>query len=332
MKKRQGLHRIGSFQFPNRFVSENPLEEVWAQIARYGTRDYLRTNLKPEKSDIDWDKHIEYGAARAKQAVELRSSAKNTTPLTSPLTFYYSFLNLTRAFLAIGPEIIPLSYHGLKFVKRKNLLSSGAKITNGTFTDYLTAFGSRWKKGTFISLTDVFSRIIEIRQDFTSIKNQISYVIPVNIDARIRGSVYIDILLPYEGYEKNWKIEFPKLAEKCELESDGKSLIITDEKICESYKSVSKYINENLYPNLLYSSNPLWFLVRETDNSFVFPRAAYYYIAMFILGSIARYQPELMLNYLDSELGWFIQRFINAAERFFTQLKLFEQYKATIYF
>jgi hypothetical protein len=77
-----------------------------------------------------------------------------------------------------------------------------------------------------------------------------------------------------------------------------------------------------------------WYLIREVDNHSTLTRASYYYIAVFILGSIVRYEPELMLevSYLDSEIGWFIDRFLNKAERFFPQLKICEQCKTTIYF
>jgi hypothetical protein len=45
---------------------------------------------------------------------------------------------------------------------------------------------------------------------------------------------------------------------------------------------------------------------------------------MFILGSLVRYQPEIILAAAgtESELGWFLGRFIRAAERFYPQLVL----------
>jgi hypothetical protein len=48
---------------------------------------------------------------------------------------------------------------------------------------------------------------------------------------------------------------------------------------------------------------------------------------MFILGSIVRYQPELILpvSGSDSETGWLLRRFLSQAERFYPQLKLIEQ-------
>jgi hypothetical protein len=335
MKKRQGLWHIGSFQYPHVIESENPLEEVWSWIARYGTRDYIKNHLHPEKSDIDWNLHIDYAIIRAKQSVEFRNSARNSTLLTKPLTLYYSFLNLTRAFLALGPEIIPASYHGLTFIKGDDLFSSGARLVKGTFTDYLSAFGFQWEKKSIISLRDSLAKIIEIRQDFVSLKKFDSFVMPVRVGAITGGPIYLDLLSRYEGFPLNWETEFPSLKEKCEINEDGQGFIINDKSICENHKTISNYLHGILHHDLIY--NPMdspWYIIRNVENAPDLSRASYYYIAVFILGSIVRYEPDLILelSQMNSETGWFIERFLQKAERFFPQLKMCEQGKTTIYF
>ena len=230
---------------------------------------------------------------------------------------------------------MPSSYHGLTFKKGKDLLSSGAKITSGTFTDYLSSFNTPWKKGTVVTLRDSFSRIIEIHHDFRTIKGNSSYVFPVSVKAYTNGPIYIDLLIPYDDFPGKWEDDFPKLKQLCELDDNGKRLIIKDKAICESYESIAKCINSILFPYLIYNdSSSLWFLIREVDQSLIFPRASYYYLAIFILGSIVRYEPDLMLesSQMDSEIGWLLNRFIQAAERFFPQLKLWEQFNTTVYF
>lgn len=335
MKKRKGFFHIGSFQYPHRFESENPLEEVWSRIARYGAIGYIKNHLYPEKSDIDWNDYVSYAIIRVKQAVEFRESAKNTTLLTKPLALYYSFLNLTRAFLALGPEIIPSSSHGLKFIKGDNLFSSIAKLTKGTFTEYLSSFGFEWEKGTTITLNEALSRIVEIHQDFISLKCYNSYVFPVRVKAITGGPVYIDPILPHKEFPANWDKEFPALKEKCSLEEDNQGFVVADKEVCESHDSISKFLHEISLHDLTYNSmGSAWYLIRNVDSYLSFSRASYYYIAVFILGSIVRYEPELMLeaNKLDSESGWFLDKFLNKAERFFPQLKIGEQCKTTIYF
>jgi hypothetical protein len=335
MKKRKGFWHIGSFQIPNRFESENPLEEVWSWIARYGTKDYIINNLHPENPKIDWEAHVNYGVVRVKQAVEFRNSASTTTLLTKPLTLYYSFLNLTRAFLALGPEIMPTSSHGLKFEAGGSLLRSKAKLVKGTFTDYLSSIGIKWQKNTVVSLEDALARIIEIHQDFVSLRISESYVFPVKLQVATGGPIYIDPLKPHDTFPENWEAEFPSLQEKCTLSEDKEGFTIENKAICENHESLSTYIHKILLHDLIYSPmNSPWYLVREVDSHPSLSRASYYFIAVFILGSIVRYEPELMLevSQLDSEIGWFIDRFLNKAERFFPQLKICEQLRTTIYF
>ena len=53
------------------------------------------------------------------------------------------------------------------------------------------------------------------------------------------------------------------------------------------------------------------------------PRAAYDFVAMSILGSVVRYEPELLepLTKPQDELGWMINRFLALAERFFLSVE-----------
>jgi hypothetical protein len=61
MKKRKGFWHIGSFQLPHVFESEIPLEEVWAFIARYGTKDYIKNHLHSDNPEINWEDYVNYG-------------------------------------------------------------------------------------------------------------------------------------------------------------------------------------------------------------------------------------------------------------------------------
>lgn len=334
MKKHKAFY-IHSFQKPRILSSENPLEEVWSWVTRYGASDFIKNHLHPQKENIDWVEYVNYGMVRAKQAVEFRKSSKNTTLLTKPLALYYSFLNLTRAFLAFGPEIIAKPSHGLKFIQGDSLFNSGAKLVKGTFTDYLSSIEYDWEKGKIISLKDSLARIIEIHEDFVSLKFHESFVFPVILQVAIGSQINIEPFSPHKDFPLNWEIEFPSLTEKCKFEKDKKRFVIEDRAICKNHESISNYLHKILHHDLIYSQmGSPWYLIREVDSERPLSRASYYYIALFVLGNIVRYQPELMLqvSHLDSEIGWFIDRFLNKAERFFPQLKLCEQNKATIYF
>jgi hypothetical protein len=61
--------------------------------------------------------------------------------------------------------------------------------------------------------------------------------------------------------------------------------------------------------------------------------ATYYHVAAFILSSAVRYQPELVLdvNKPDSGVGWLLNRFLKAAERFYPQLHLENVWRRQVY-
>ena len=92
---------FGSFQQGLPYQTENPLEEAWAMIARLGTPEYAKS-LIPLDKEIDWDKHATYASVRIRQAVELRQSAKSSSTLTKPIMYYYAFLNMIRAYMALA--------------------------------------------------------------------------------------------------------------------------------------------------------------------------------------------------------------------------------------
>ena len=99
------LHYLGSFQTGHRFESENPLEEVWSRVAQRGSADFLRETFMPPSGQAI-EPFIEYIGVRIRQAVEFRGAARQSTLLTSPLSLYYSFLNLTRACLCLRSDVL----------------------------------------------------------------------------------------------------------------------------------------------------------------------------------------------------------------------------------
>ena len=127
------MHLIGSFQKEAKRITESPIDELWSRIGQLGSEEYLRKVCTPHKGDINWDDYTSYIAVRAQQSIELWSSYKNSTLLTSPLSLYYSFLNIHRAFFALVQEEMPKSSHGLGFVQKADLFDSGAKLLKGSF-------------------------------------------------------------------------------------------------------------------------------------------------------------------------------------------------------
>lgn len=326
-----GLTYIGSFQNERVLIrSEDPMNEVWNHIARFGT-SYLEKNLKPDKSDIPWEKYLEYTKIRTRQALEFRHASRDASLLTAPLTLYYSFLNLTRAFLAMGPEVMPKPVHGLRFLPGADLLSSNAQFTKGTFTDYLDTHGVEWNVGMQISLSDALGFVVEFAADYRLFDRKRVHVQAISVDATTNGRVRLKFLEYPGDFVSEWKADFPELSDACTA-SEEATLTVSDGGM--EYGAIADFLENRLLPGLALQNHPTWYAFRKKNGVIKLTRAAYYYLAIFILGSAVRYEPELILSATatDSEIGWMLSRFVKLAERFFPQLKLMELYKSQVYF
>lgn len=324
---------VGSYQKDQGFITEDPLSEVWSRIGRFGNGEFLSDNFKPDNNRLPWDKYLRYVEVRIRQAVEFREAAQRSSLLTQPLPLYYSLLNTTRAFLALGPEVMPRPTHGLRFISAANLLDSSAQIQEGTFTDYLNAARIKWKVGENISLRDALGFIVEIDNEYRSMKDANCFVQRVSV----RAGPKLGVRLSFHNYKGDfvaeWERAFPDLAGVCRLE-DNNVLLVTDSKVAESADNVSEFVRTYMIPQLALSMNPLWFTFRQDNGVPKLSRIAYYYVAMFVLGMAVRYEPELMLSAsaAGSELGWLLKRFLRCSERYFPQLKLMEFYRDELYF
>ena len=135
-------------------------------------------------------------------------------------------------------------------------------------------------------------------------------------------------------FRTSWQHWFPKLKDHCSLEQTGRILLVDRNKIdVRTYESVCKWCDQFLEVNLTSYENPTRFAIRYSKSELDLPRPAFYFIAAFILSSVVRYDPELLVEVSNpgSEEGWLIARFLDAAERYFPQLLLHWWY-GPIYF
>lgn len=331
-----GMKYTGSFQSATaRYNSENPLEEVWSRVAQIGSTEFVRAIFRPEKPE-NWDAVISYSVVRIRQAVEFREAARQSTLLTSPLPLYYSFLNLLRALMALGAEVLPEKGHGLKFTLGRTLLESSASVCKGTFKDYLSSVNASSEDGLALTLEDALSRIIEIAPDYSALvgRNLGSLAVRIRVDANMDGEVLLRFPGGLETFRTTWADEFPALSSDCTLEPQGNVLRVADHVARDAYTAICNFCSSHLEPELRYNEEPYWYLIRHTNSALTFPRPAYYFVGMYILGNVVRYEPELMLEVTqpDSRLGWFLKRFVRLAERYYPQLMLRWLHNREIYF
>ena len=335
----QNILYVGSFQNKSIcFPSENPLEEVWSRIAQIGVSSIAFNAFRPNPMNNDWANSIDYATTRVQQSVEFREASRHSTLLTNPLTLYYSFLNLKRAALVfVSKKIPPGKQHGLRFKKGTELFNCSAVLCNkGTFIDYLDSLQVAYQPATEFTLDDALSRIIEIAHDYSSSHLFInkSFVVSVDVFAELRGKVYLVFSDYLTNFRTTWQQEFPYLANCCSLEASGNILRLNSDIKTNNYDAISRFCHEKLETNLIFTDSARWHIIRQVTPNKLLPRPAYYYLAIFILGSIARYEPEMMLGVTNpnSRHRWFLKRVISAAERFFPQLILSWIHKQIVFF
>lgn len=149
----------------------------------------------------------------------------------------------------------------------------------------------------------------------------------------MRGAVRLEFLDYPKDFAQEWKNDFSELVDFCTYEKDH-TLLVTDPQVGQEYIDASKFLAEKLMPGLTLQNHSTWYMFRKDNLPIKLNRVGYYYVAMFIFGSVVRYEPELMLlvSSDESEIGWLLRRFLMHADRFFPQLKLSEIYKREIYF
>jgi len=320
------LNYVGSFQRGFRFSSESPIDEVWSRIARFGTPEFAKSGFAATKVGNDWDKHVNYASVRIRQACELRNAGRNSSLLTRPITLYYSFLNLLRGVMALVPEVLSPSQHGLTYKSNAQLLLCEAKLTPGTFGTYLDCVKWHWKDGSTVSLKYCLSRIPEILLEYQSPDRGSPNVTPVRVGAKIgsgEARLGFDTRFVEElNFRTNWATDYPQLKDLCELEEKGCVLKVKQSFKDSKYEGLCDFCEKNLWNSLVWSDDQIWYVARYVRDAVALNRVGYYFVAMFILGSMARYEPELLQDSLKpgSEPEWFFDRFVRAAERFFPQL------------
>jgi hypothetical protein len=332
------LSYVGSFQKGPRLFTESPLEAVWSQVARLGITAYIQEAVASSSPPPvrPWEEWGPYAVARIRQAVEFRRASRGTTLLTRPLPLYYAFLNLLRGALALDKQVCAGKAHGLTYTANPDLLRSAAHASSGTLSDYLTAISVSFSPVTSVSLLDCLSYIPEVSSEYIGLKSGWTNATAVRVEAAMSGKVLLHVHYQHDeaGFRKNWDAWLPQLASLCSLEPTGTTLRVAPSVDTSTLEAISDFLRSHLWVNLIWSDIPIWYVPLQQGSIPLLPRLAYYYVALFILSSAVRYEPEslIALTDPDSQLGWVLQHFLDAAERFFPQLVLHWLYAEPLFF
>lgn len=327
VQRAMSLYQIGSFKRGGVLHVDDPTEAFWAELERITTDEWTQAKT-PHSSDLDWDYYRRYANVRMVQALEFRNSASTGTLLTQPLQLYYCFLNVVRSLMAVYSEIMPIPRHGLKYVEASDLFEVSAKVIKGTFEQYLQQRGRAVPIGTRFSLGDCLSRIVELARMYRSPDRGFPMVVPVSVSARFSGEIDLTFnpqFIDEADFRSGWRSAFPSLAKLCELQGDTGCVLKLASPISPSeYDDVCAFCERHFMPGLGSIEAGTWYALRGQNLNQAIPRDADYYVAMFILSNLVRYEPEQLVEAarFGTERAWLLRQFLAAAERYFPQLML----------
>lgn len=330
---------MGTYKHGAHYQTEDALDYVWDQIRRHSSREYLDGAYRMAGTGLTKAEVIDYCLPRFRQACEFRASSRGLSLVTKPLPLYYALLNMTRAFVVLRDEAEPSSSHGLRDSKEKvdDLLSYSVLVTKGgTFGALWHLLGNAGEFPERLTLKDCLSQIPEILWQFNSPWRGMSLCVPVTAGVRYPGYgelTFAGEYLPDNSFSENWKSWFPDLATcagECNLSNPGKPQFLTAEQLVfrqdhnADQDRVIAFARTYLTDDIMSMNNKRFFLTLRRQGVPPLRREAAYLGAMFILGSIVRYDPESLLKAAepDAEVAWFLESFLKAAERFYPQLML----------
>lgn len=298
---------------------------------------------KIKKIFLDFQAFIRQGKTFFKSAEALEYRAQ-------PLFYYYSFLNLAKAYLCLNDHSLfnRKLYHGLVHKHKYSKFTEQCLTTNnGVFSHfYFHITGEPIKRGTVLNISNLFSYISEIAYEFSLVNYG-----PRRVAAgksRIFGDNNNNTFWPFLAIIKNEEIfknrkyfkslfdnfdivEIPKREASAFLDINaekikyfmflqGKKIYNIDAKgeipgICsETLDIVSSFVKP-INSKVEFDFNIFLPLKRNYQINFNDTLAAY--VIMYYLGSLVRYFPDYLEKLLSSKHAWLIENFTKSVSTSF---------------
>lgn len=301
-----------------RIVTTNP----WACMSAH-----INLNIK-------MDKQKKRAIAFLNQAEAFYQAAATPRLGAQPLLYYYSFLNLAKAFLVVSANL-DLSHclHGLSepddnIRKRLTITSQqvkahgpgGAKVK--VYRDLVRYIGFQPPSASIqIKLVDLLDQIVAIHPTVChSLKKKVRFF-PINTIAfeASKKEVWVTVTVKYDDLAVNKDAPTQIRENMTSFEEVGSGDI---HHRCYQSKAIAykKTPLDVLSKIVEVTKKDIWSVLRPGGYQFYvsaiasrdrLAQVASAYQTMFYFGSIARYRPDDFLKFVEGKHGWLIQEFIN---------------------
>lgn len=343
-------------------TSNSAEEEYWSMLKM----PYKVTNPQldiPKRHGIT-DKQVKLAALKRyggfiQQAEANWRAARHADFHSSPLLYYYCFMNLMKAELVLrNPDMSEKLKHGLG-IKNTNLparFENLEALTNdGIFKEYYKlVYGVN--PPTKLKIKEIINYLQEM--SFQLVQGNFGKYYAVSYKSRLvmdPTHAWTIFIFPKSVKIAQYKKEFKSFFDSYELAIPQQSLnsIYTDafgekfqdwdtvdiyqnktpidrsdrRKIIEMLQTANKVFDTYLSSNL-YKSNETAIL--NLPSSIKFREELSIYVLMFILSSLIRYNPDYMERINSKRFGWFLESFVNTAPTRYLQFMVNRIYDLNI--
>ena len=280
------------------------------------------------------------------QAQEFHEAASNPLALSRPLLHYYSFLNLTKAFLAYRNPNLDLSRaaHGLceswtnakakLFLTQQKVELRRTQKLVSVFVELTKALGTQLSSSTkHWTVMELLGQIVGVHRAYalTTRKRERFFHVPTMefYQDRAARTVWVRLSVAKQQVRRSTTLRnFHAFLEKegglrwvgndkrgnCLFESK------TPHKYGRSPLKVLSHVIEEIRPKqrTILTQEGQRYYITDLAASELLPQSAACFATMFYLGSISRYRPHHFQRLSSGRHGWLIHEFINTQPRQFS--------------
>jgi len=274
--------------------------------------------------------------AYIEQAFDFFQAARNPQLGSKPLLYYYSFLNLVKVALLVRKVRIPrVLKHGLfdpKANQRTRLSLSGqviqfpARANNRSevYPEFVHLLGGEVLIDRKIKVLDLLSQVPSIHRTFVSVTGGHSYFLPIQRFTILRSQSQVwarvillksdrDVKLTLSRFQETRK--FRQCLQRTYSDNTGEIWLETNPRagirrgVDTAIEKIAKELRDLGASTILTGPgfrHYLW-IGRRRD---LLPPLAAGYAAIFYLGSVTRYKPDVFDKILAGGYAWLVDEFL----------------------
>lgn len=280
------------------------------------------------------------------QAHDFSQAAENPEIGSKPLLYYYCFLNLAKVAILLWGTPIPLRLmHGIEDPKaniKQRIRVSGQQIrfrkrssnNDQAWAELWRILGGDTSDDKTVRLVDVLAQVPTIHRTFTSATQAGTTLLPIHkIDAFNDGS-HVWLRVAFKRHDRDVELTLPTLRRSPEFIDCLHQVASASADEIWFETSPEKGTRRGIEPSLrrlteaafqvptaaiLTSGGYRYYFSTVSSAGWLHPAAAIY-AAMFYLGSVTRYKPDVFGKLLSGGYAWVVQEFLATAPMQFIYL------------